>query len=276
MPLFDINSNNSVLAGDYGTATRNNEELLAKAFIEAVVPVRDVAYRHSGQFYIIYINNLTDEMVSRFELGLRSFAGYVGLANMTYGSLFKFLLSTMLANALLKHGRTIIQGHEDDRDNSENVNMICWPFTNYGYRCISLASYLQGPLLTYKIERPVFDRNDTDTELSLNSVSTTPLPLDDFLIEVDERKAAYVRDHNPSGIARAGLAQADEDEFRQVISAKIKASYIYDLKYLSDHDVTKFNIVLELPAMTAEAPVRFLAGLEYKPEDKVLRLITLF
>ena len=154
MPLFDVNSNNSLLGGDYGTLNNNHEPLLAKAFCDAVVPVRSVRYRHSSQFHVIYINNLTEAMVSRFDNGLRPFAGYVGMADMSYGSAFKSLLSTMLADAFLKHGRVILQGHEDDRPNSEDINLIGWPFERFGYTCRSLASYLQGPLLTYKIERP--------------------------------------------------------------------------------------------------------------------------
>src|SRR5271157_3254027 len=101
-------------------------------------------------------------MVRRFDVGLRPFTGYVGMANMSYGSAFKCLLSTMLANAFLKHGRVILLGHEDDRSNSEDTNLIGWPFTSFGYTYRSLVSYLQGPLLTYKIERPVLDGNDTD------------------------------------------------------------------------------------------------------------------
>jgi hypothetical protein len=96
------------------------------------------------------------------------------------------------------------------------------------------------------------------------------------MIEIDEAKAAYVRGHNASAIARAGLEHADADTFRQIISRKIKDSYIYRFEHSSARNVTKFNIILELPAVTAEMSVRFLAGIEYKPENKVLRLITLF
>ena len=186
--------------------------------------MRPVKYVHSSNFYIIYINNLTDAMVANFNSGLRTFAGYVGMVDASYGSPFKFLLSTMLANAFLKHGRVIIQGHEDDRPNSEDVNLIGWPFEKYGYTVRSLASYLQGPLLTYKIERPVLAKNDSDTELSINSVSASPLPLDDFTIEIDEAKAAYVRNKNTLAIGQVGLADAGADKFRQIISAKIKAA----------------------------------------------------
>ena len=224
MPLFDVNSNNSVLVGDYGMFNNNHEPLFANAFGDAVLRVSSVIYRHSSQLYVIYINNLTEAMVSRFDNGLRPFAGYVGMADMSYGSAFKSLLSTMLANAFLKYGRIVLQGHEDDRPNNEDVNLIGWPFKKFGYTCRSLASYLHGPLLTYKIERPVLVHDDSDTEMSLNAVNASSLPLDGFTIEVDEAKAIYVRNHNVPSITRAGLEQAGADTLRRLISNKIRAS----------------------------------------------------
>ena len=239
-------------------------------------PVRHVAYRHSSHFFIVYINNLSDDMVARFDAGLRPFPAYVGLADLTYGSAFKFLLSTMLANSFIKHNRIIIQGHEDDRLNTEDINISCMPFETYGYTCRSLVSYLQGPLLSYKIERPVFDPHDIDTKMALNSVSVEPLPLGDFEIDVDEAKATYIREHNAPAMLRAGLDQISADDLRRLVASKIMASYIYRLEYRADFNVTKFNVIVEVPPREGDTPVRLVAALEYRPTDQALRLITLF
>lgn len=276
MPLFNVTGNHSVLVGDYGTLSDSDEPLLAEAFHNAVVTVRPVAYRHSSQFYVVYINNLSDDMVSRFDLGLRLFPAYVGFADMTCGSPFKFLLSTVLANSFTKHNRTIIQEHEDDRPNTEDINISRMPFETFGYTCRSLVSYLQGPLLTYKIERPVFDHDDIDTEMALNSVSSNPLPLSDFEIDVDDAKAAYVRGHNTPAMARAGLDQISADNLRGLIASKIKGSYIYRLEYRAEFDVTKFNVIVEVPSPVGRQPVRLVAALGYRANDRALKLITLF
>ena len=44
-----------------------------------------------------------------------------------------------------------------------------------------------------------------------------------------------------SRITRAGLEQAGADTLCRLISAKIKASYIYGMEYLAAHNVTKFK-----------------------------------
>jgi len=276
MPLLDAKGSHSVLVGDYGTFDNADEPLLAQAFRDAVKAARPVIYRHSSQFFIVYINNLTSAMVARLETGLRPFVGYVGIADMTYGSIFKFLLSTMLANVFLKHGRTIILGHEDGRPNDEDCNMVGWPFECFGYTVRSLVAYLQGPFLTYKIERPVLDDYDSDTEMSLNAISDMPLPLIDFAIQVESAKVAYVRGHNAPALARAGLEAIDSDRLSALIRSKINGSYIYRLEYVAEHAAMKYNIILEVPAKNQAGAVRFLAALEYRPQDKQLRLITLF
>jgi hypothetical protein len=276
MPLFNAKSDHSVLVGDYATGKNSQEAVLARAFCDAVTPVRNIRYRHSTQFFFVYINNLTEAMIAHFDAGLRPFAAYVGFADTTNGSAFKWLLSTMLANAFIKHGRLIIQGHEDDRPNEEDVNLVSLPFEKYGYTCRSLQSYLQGPLLTYKIERPVLDHDDTDTAMSLNAVTAKPLPLGDFLVEVDEAKATYIRSHNASAMARAGLEHVSSNELRRLIASKVRESYIYRLEYNAAADITKFNVIIEVPSREGDRPVRLLAALQYRPSNRTLRLITLF
>lgn len=276
MPLLDAKSDHCVLVGEYGTFDNADEPFLAAAFHEKIVLARAVTYRHSSQFYVVYLNNLTQTMMARLDAGLRPFGAYVGFSDMTYGSAFKYLLSIMLANVFVKQGRNIILGHEDDRPNTEDCNLVGWPFDRFGHRVRSLVSYLQGPFLTYKIERPVLSDHDSDTEMSLNAISPKPLPLGEFTIHVEEAKAVYVRDKNAPSLARAGLDAVDAAFLAAIIKEKIRSSYIYRLEYVAAHDVMKFNLILELPAADQVGAVRFLSALEYRPDEKQLRLITLF
>ncbi|MEE4297739.1 MAG: hypothetical protein V2J20_14120 [Wenzhouxiangella sp.] len=155
IPLLDQRTKNSILVGDY-IGENNQQEILFEAFRDAVCTVRPVNYQHSSQFYVVYINNLTDTAFQKLADGLIEYEPYVGFANTSNQSFFKTLLSTMLVNLCVKVGRKIIQGHEDDRDDAENINISGFPFEKSGYDCISVPSILQGMFLSYKIERPVF------------------------------------------------------------------------------------------------------------------------
>ncbi|MDE0925100.1 hypothetical protein [Aurantimonas coralicida] len=275
IPLLDKNSNHSILAGDYLDHPGQLDELFS-AFEEAVELRRSVEFRHPTQFFIVYINNLTDAMVEHLDKGLKDYGAYVGIADMTYMSRFKFYLSTMLANSFIKHGKIILQGHEPDRDDTEDVNMRGYPFEENGFVCRSIDGDVMGVVLSYKIERPAFPGFESDTHFALNAICTSPLALNDFDIEVEEAKLEYLKREKAGSMSRAGLASIDRAQLSALIHAKVQDSYIYNLSFSAEHDVIKFNVIVEIPQSKTSERTRLLAVLEYQPEEKLLRLITLY
>lgn len=272
MPLFSKDSNHSVLAGDYGGGS---EQKLFDAMTETVTFVRESTWVHHTQYYIIYINNLTDSMFEAFASELVSYPHYAGYADTTYSSLFKWCLSGRLVNAFLKHRKIIIQGHEDDRSNEEDINMNGYPYEDYGYECRSLQSMYEGVFLSYKIERPVIKGFEVDTEFSLNAVTDNPSSLQGYDVQVEDAKIAYLKSAKAGSLEKAGLKNVTVKKLEEIIAAKVAASYIYNLSFDEAHSTTKFNLILELPVASGET-VRLLASLEYIPERNTLRLITLY
>lgn len=275
IPLFDRKSNHSVLAGDY-TGPSGCEEQLAEVFRQAVELRRDVHFQHPTQFFIVYINNLTKHMVQCFDNSLSQYHGYAGIADMTYSSEFKFHLSTILVNSFIKHGEIILQGHEPDRDDEDDVNMRGYPFEENGYVCRSISDDLMGVLLSYKIERPVYPGFEVDTEFALNAVVDASMSIHEFEIEVEEKKLEYIMKQKLGSIKRANLEDINNEQLAALIKAKIQDNYIYNLCFNAEHNVMKFNIILEFPTKRDRPATRLLAGLEYQPNRKKLRLITLF
>lgn len=275
IPLFKKESSHSVLAGDY-LDRPGQEDRLFGAFEQAVELRRNIEFRHPTQFYIVYINNLTDAMITHFDDGLRDYRGYVGIADTTYVSAFKIYLSTMLVNAFIKHGNIILQGHEPDRDPDEDVNMMSYPFEENDYICRSISADLMGVLLSYKIERPVFPGFEVDTEFALNAMGLTPTALDEFEIDVAAAKLEYLKREKYGSIKRAGLQAITAEQLAALIRSKISSNYIYGLTVDQTYNVTKFNIVIELPSAADRIATRLLAALEYQCDPPSLRLITLY
>lgn len=275
IPLLNKNSNHSILTGDYLDHPGQDDNLF-EAFKETVQLRRDTEYQHPTQFFIVYFNNLTEKMIARFDKGLSCYEAYVGYADTTYASRFKTYISTMLVNLGIKHGTTIIQGHESDRDECDDVNMCGYPFEEAGFTCRSVNGDIAGILLSYKIERAVFPGFETDTEFSLNAISRRPLPLDNFDVEVAEAKLTYIKKEKKGSVEKAGLENVSAAELEKLIKDKISASYIYNLVFNEKHNIEKFNIILELPSQWGLEPTRLLAALEYKPEEQKLRLLTLY
>ncbi|WP_375592312.1 hypothetical protein [Chitiniphilus eburneus] len=275
IPLFEEKSNHSVLLGDY-LDLPNQMEQLFEAFADAVKPRKFIEFHHPTQFFVVYVNNLTDAMVKRLDEGLAGYSAYAGIADMTYGSAFKNYLSTMLVNSFIKHGNIIIQGHEPDRDPSEDVNMSGYQFEKNGYTCRSVCGDLMGVMLSYKIERAVYPGFEIDTEFSLNSIGLSSADLNEFEIEITTAKLEYLKSEKSGSVARAGLEETTTEALSELIRKKISASYIYNLTFLEQHNVAKFNIIIELPALDGRPATRLLAVLACEQSRKVLRLLTLF
>lgn len=274
VPLLDRRTKNSILVGDY-IGSNIQQDVLYDAFREAVWPVRTIDYRHSSQFYVVYVNNLTDTAFQKLTDGLVGFDAYVGCANTSYASTFKTLLSTMLVNLCTKSGQKIIQGHEDDRDDADNVNLSGLPFEDNGYECISVRSDLAGVLLSYKIERPVIDGFETDVDLSINAVNANVSRLDEFEVQIADAKLDYIKKAKSGSMRHAGLGDVTTEELQRIVRTKLRSNYIYNMSYLADHKVTKFSIIIEVVDAGGE-PFRLMAALEYLPNDKVLRLLTFY
>lgn len=274
IPLLSRKGTHSVLAGDY-VGRDDLQSALYEAFVESVALVRSVEWAHSSQFYVVYINNLSQPMVDRIHQSLADFEPFVGSADVTYASRIKLLLSTMLSNDYLKHRATILMGGEDDVGNSEDVNVRGYPFEEFGYRVRSVQDSLFTSFLAYKIERPVLPGLETDTEFSIMGVRLPAIDLRDLPVEVEAKKFKYLVEKKRHHLDGLGLnVHSPVSDLEELIAAKIAASYIYDMSYESAHETTKFSIMLEYRA-AAGAPFRAVAAFEYAPERRSLRLITL-
>lgn len=222
-------------------------------------------------FYIVYINNLSEEQFSIIHEGLVSFEGYVGFFNLTYSSPLKSILSSGLVRAFLKNKKIIINATED----SEDVNMTSYPFENFGYKIVGVDDILYGIFLSYKIEREVVYGIERDTMFSLNAISSNVFDIYEFDLEIEEKKLDYLLREKADNMNRAGLSILSKSEFEAILRDRLNRNYIYNLSYLSEFDLLKFNIIVEI-LMNDNRLMKLLVALEYKFAEKKLRIITMF
>jgi hypothetical protein len=74
----------------------------------------------------------------------------------------------------------------------------------------------------------------------------------------------------------AGIERLTTAQLGELIASKVSHNYIYNLQFREEHDVSLFNIILEIAAASRRKPIRLMASLEYHPDQNVLRLVTLF
>jgi hypothetical protein len=274
IPLFSKDSNHCGLCGDY-IGEREHRRQLYDAFADVIQPVRDVTFGYPQQFFIVYINNLSDAMFDAFRAGLESYEPYVGHADATFASKFNVFISMMLPNAFLKHPHMVIMGHEDDRSNKEDVNVTGYPFEENGFTVRSLQSMYYMQFLKYKIQRPVFDKYESDSEFCINAIHPRPMPLDRMNIRLDPAKHGYLTKEKAESLKRLDLLDKDADAVKAMIADRIHSNYIYNMSYDEAHGTGKFDILLEVGPREARH-FRVMVALEYMPDNNELRVISLY
>jgi hypothetical protein len=164
----------------------------------------------------------------------------------------------------------VLLGHEDDRDENEDHSLKLYDFAKFGFKVRSVPSWMYGTYLSYKIERPVFDFDHWDSKFSVNAMTPAPAPLVDCNVILEEAKLGYLMVKKTGSLKRVGFAGLSAAAVAEQIKRKLAASYIYNLARSESVATLKFNIVLEA------AGSRCTCALEYRPEDKQLKVITLF
>lgn len=260
IPLLNKDSSHSVLAGDFTNNSVRGREILSDALGCSIGP-------YSNQYFIVYINNLTNEMVEVIDSGLANYNPYIKFIDTTYSSPFKIALSTMLCHDFIKHRNIIIQGHEDDRDNEENINMIGYSFEENGFICKSIQGMFYSLFLSYKIERPVFKGFDDDTEFCLNYAQKNPPLLKDLTIDIKEEKFLYLQKNKNESLLKSDIS--DSDKFIRLISEKISHNYLYDIRF-NEYDEMVFNVMIEANNF------RIMVTLKHKPGTKSAYVVTAF
>lgn len=271
LPLLEPRSTQSILVGDL---LGKDPQFAVDIIRESMVLSRSLTFKHSSLLYCVYINNLTVASLQRLHQGLASFPAYVGHIPTTFGSRAKTYISLSVVSFILKTGKTLIVAHEGDRSNSENINITFYPLEDFGYKVASLQDLYFSIFLAFKIERPSFKGFQVDTELALNAISDEVALFDNFTVLLDEAKYGYLLNQKLGKLKKAGLNTADRDYIAALIQSKLSSNYIYNLCYLAEHDVMKFNLMLEIQRFGGY-PTRMTAALEYLPDDQALRVITL-
>jgi len=87
------------------------QDRLYNAFNQEVTLARSCTWRRSNQFFIVYVNNLTEQRLSNIRDALRSICGIRWLDELLCTFFLKTYFSFILCNAFLKAERIIIQGH---------------------------------------------------------------------------------------------------------------------------------------------------------------------
>ena len=270
---LDRKTTHSILGGEL----KDDRDEIARTLLRrSAVVAKDLNFKHPCFCYVLYVNNLSEGNIAAIDSKLRGNKAYLGYVPCTYASLAKTFVSMHLVNLVIKQGDTVILGHEDDRPNTENHNLHLHDYLALGLRLKTLQSMYFSVFLSYKPEWMLMEESDDDLEIALRAMSEAVAPLTDFTVVIaDSKFEKYLSTAKRGKLKRAGLAELTKVELEAAIREKLRMSYLYNLEWVDQptHQLSKFNIMLEFPRLDGY-PERMVAAFEYRPTERVLRLVT--
>ncbi|WP_320534491.1 hypothetical protein [Robbsia andropogonis] len=270
---LDRGTTHSILGGELV----DDRDEIARALLRcSAIVSKDLNFKHPCFCYVIYVNNLSEGSVTAIDSTLRTHKAYLGYVPCTYASLAKTFVSMHLVNLVIKQGNTVILGHENDRPNTENCNLHLHDYTALGLQLKSLQAMYFNTFLSYKPEQMFLKESDDDLEIALRAMSREIAPLDEFRVVIEDDKfEKYLKTVKRGKMMKAGLADLTKAELEAAIREKLRMSYLYNMEWVDEptHQLSKFNIMLEF-ARADGYPERMVVSLEYRPVERVLRLVT--
>lgn len=276
LPLFDKNSNHSFLIGDYVGENKNRYQLydLFQIHLNQVNPTN---YQYHNQYFLVYINNLSEEMVIKLTERLKVYDFFTGFFDVTFSSKIRTYLSGILGSHFIKHKSTIILCDPYDTNIIDELeNSVYCDYEELGFSCQVIHSLYYHIFLSYKIEREVLTNFEGDTKFTLNTLTDQIVSLEECEIEIEKSKFEYILSEKTKNLERAGIINLSIEDLKYLIKSKIKSNYIYNLTFLENWNTLKFNILIEVHRTDSEKLMKLIIALEYKPIEKKLRLITMF
>ncbi len=273
IPIFDKKTKHSILAGDL--IVDQNFHYWKELFFEELKSEKNTDFLNINDCYIIYINNLSKTLFTKFHNQLNNYEPYVGFLNTTSQTNLKTMLSFILCKiAIVKDKEVILPYEDEDWETDENTQGL--PFDKNNFSIKSIPSLYYDLFLSYKIEREDLKGYSLDTRIALNAITPIVTDLENLNIEIEKSKFHYLLTQKGGKLKKAQLENYTIKDFEKLIKEKIKDNYIYEMSELKEFNVIKFNVVVELEVQYSKEKVKCQVTLHYQPKESKLKLITFF
>lgn len=233
----------------------------------------DLNYKHSTQYFVVYLNNITDDMVAAILNSLSTLSYFVGYSDFTYKSFFKDVISMSIGQQFLLHDGNALQVSIDGA--YEDVNNTIFDFDKTQIKIINLDEFQYNSFLRFKIKRNYYEMDKKDQLFSINSVYHGVDDINGYNLIIDDKKFEYLCDKKNGSMTKIGGTNISKSELEKQIISNINTNYMFNLDY-NNYGCLKFNTDLEFYDEVKKENFRCIASFEIVIPEKQIRLITLY
>ncbi len=269
-PTIEKIEKTCVFAGDL-IANKIHQEKVKIILNESINKVNESNYMHSTQYYLIYLNNLSNSDFNNIINAVSKFKEFFGYIDTTFASPIKNLISTCIFQQYFKYKKNIVMSKIMDED---GLNNIGYPFEDYDFSCKYINETEYNSFLCYKIFRPYYSFDEDDQLFSINTITSKISKLKDFDILIEDKKFKYLQQIKLNNESKLGLDKIQKQDLIRLIKHYYNPNYIYNIEF-NNHGVYKFNLILDLELKKNDFK-RFILAFKYNFEEEVIELITMF
>lgn len=267
----------AVFYGDIIYKTPSEDQSKIKPLLQKYFPNKDFSkFVIANQYFVVYVNNLTPEMILNINKSQKTNPSYIGFIDMTYSSFLKNILSSCIRQQFIKIKNKICVPVPEDNNNPDGY--VLFDFSNHGFKLIGITDYLYSSFLSYKIQRSYFDFDNKDQKFSLNAVLESPEIISNYDIKIDDDKFnKYLHGGEKLGTLQiTGLDTLSKENFIKYIRFQINSNYIFNIEinFYDEKPCIKFATILE--SFYKSKRKRYILVFEMLKDTKELRLITMY
>jgi hypothetical protein len=274
-PLLSTYSGICIFDGDF-VGSNENQRRMYQEISDKIEMINYSRFKNTCQYYLIYITNLTNDRIDKIINGLRFYQAFYGYFDFNYSSLLKTYISNIIGQRYFILKKDIIVLSPYQEYNEENINTAGHDFSKYGFKIKSISETNYQMFLSYKIERPYFDIDVSDQLFSLSAIANVAKPLKNFQIVIDDKKFEYLQTKKEGSMNASLLKYLNKTEIEKILTKKIENNYIFNLSFTEEHNIIKFNTIIEIENENNKSPFKYLVSLEYIPNKNRLRIITMY
>ena len=265
----------AIFFGDIiGPENQECQNNLMIAFKREIIGKKNLNFRNISQYFIVYLNNMTECRINALEKVLNDLPYYIGYLDLTFQTVMKNIISTSIGQKFLKYKNIIMMPTDEKEDEDSNYCLFDFKKHNLIIRNIDTISY--STFLCFKIFRSYYDFDENDLILSLNAITDEPALIRNYDIEIDMKKYNYLMENKKGSLEITGLNIFNLDQFKKIISTMINRNYIFNISLDKDHNCIKFNTILEFINTTKSKKEKYIISFEYLKAKETLRLITMY
>ncbi|MFC8898525.1 hypothetical protein [Streptomyces cinereoruber] len=232
---------------------------------------RTLDFQSPQLIYCVYITNLSPQQVRDIDAAVHTHPAYLGYVDCTTRTPLKEFLGPSLPQVGLRAGDLILEGVDGDVPNAR-----AFPFEENGYRPVGVRQDLYLPFLRFRINTRLTGMDSSEKYAALTTLSPDASLIQSPHIRMTPRRYGYLHDPRERHLGQlqiAGLADLSQAELEARLSELAAEGHVYRLEYNAEHDVLKYNVLIEIE--TGDGDYKsFVLVLKLHRADKRVELVT--